>query len=532
MKDEKPESSGETKRHLVRAAGLLGVMTLTSRALGMVRDVVSAKQYGTSWQWDAFVYAFMLPNFFRRIIGEGALSSAFIPVYSEESSRGGREQAFRFANVTACVLAVGLAGFILIAEIVFHWLLAAWSLNPRVRLTVELLRFMFPYLWFMSLYALTMGILNCHKNFFSPALAPIILDVIWIGGIFIVPAMSPVIRTQLQWLCLIILFSGFVQVAVQIPEVLRLGMRFRWIWDTGDKALRKTFHLLLPSIFNFAIVQMNLLLDTTLAFLVGPGANSALWYGNRLMQFPLGMFAITMGTALLPTISSQAAQKDLAAVKKSISFAMRSVFFIILPSTVGLIALALPITRMLFERGEFDAASTVRTAAVVVCYSIGLFAYSGQKIMANGFYAFQETRTPVKIGAVALATNAVLNLILMWPMKEAGLALATSIAGILQLALLFLFFRKRMPDFPFGEIFYSFGKILVASLAMGGVCLAAFGAMERLCPGQTTAALLVQVGAAMAVSAAAYVLFCYFFRVQELREAAAWIIARRRQKPA
>jgi putative peptidoglycan lipid II flippase len=194
------QDQGSTKKHLIKAAGLLGLMTLSSRVLGMIRDIISAKQYGTTWQFDAFVYAFMLPNFFRRIIGEGALSSAFIPVYSEEHEQRSREHAFRFANVTACLAAVGLAAFILMVELVIRGLLAAHCFSPRIQLTVELLRFMFPYLWFMSLYALMMGILNCHRIFFFPALAPIILDLVWIAGVLIVPLMSPVIETQLNWL--------------------------------------------------------------------------------------------------------------------------------------------------------------------------------------------------------------------------------------------------------------------------------------------------------------------------------------------
>jgi putative peptidoglycan lipid II flippase len=386
---------------------------------------------------------------------------------------------------------------------------------------------MFPYLWFMSVYALTMGILNCHRIFFFPALAPIILDIVWIAGVLIVPVISPVLETQLNWLALIILFSGLFQVVVQLPALKRLGFRFRWHWELDNQSLRRTFRLLLPSIFSFAIVQMNLLIDTTLGFWVGPGANSALWYGNRLMQFPLGMFAIAMGTALLPTLSAQAASRDLAAVKKSISFALRSVFLIILPSSVGLIVLSRPITQMLFERGEFDAVSTARTAAVVVCYCVGLFAYSGQKIIANGFFAVQDTKTPVKIGVVTLLANLVMNFILMGPMKEAGLALATSLAGILQLALLLFYVRRRIPGFPYKEVFRSFAGILAASLGMGAVCLAVLRPLESLWAHATTGVLLIQVGISMAAAIACYVLFCFLLRVREIKEAAEWILSRR-----
>ncbi len=523
-----PHSGASTKRHLVRAAGLLGLMTLASRVLGLIRDILSAKAYGTTWQWDAFVYSFMLPNFFRRIVGEGALSSAFIPVYSQELQEKGQEQAFRYASLISSVAAGGLAIFLILIEVLLFVLLRLDLFPERLRFTMELLRFMFPYLWFMSLYALAMGILNCHKIFFAPSLGPVILDLVWIAGVIVVPFLSGDVRVQLHWLAVIILISGAIQWITQWPDLKRIGFRFRWICDLCDAAFQKTVHLLLPSILSFAIVQINLLVDSTLAFLVGPGANSALWYGNRLMQFPLGVFAITMGTALLPTIAAQAAAKNFDAAKKSLSFSLRSVFLIILPSSVGLIALSRPIVQMLFERGEFDSLSTIRTAAVVVCYSIGLFAYSGQKIIAAGFYALQDTRTPVKAGIIALLSNIALNLILMGPMKEAGLALATSIAGAIQFAVLLIWFGKKVPDFAFRELFVSFGKIFAASVLMGFFCWGTFIWMERLFPGNGIKNLTVCVFTSIAVSVVFFVFVCVILRVHEMKEALDWI--RRRGK--
>jgi putative peptidoglycan lipid II flippase len=470
----------------------------------------------------------MLPNFFRRIVGEGALTSAFIPVYSEETQLRGRESAFRFAGIMATFLGGGLAAVMLGAEILLHASLEFEGIPESIRLTLALSRFLFPYLWFISLYALAMGILNCHKFFWASSLGPVILDIVWIAGLFLAPRLSPEISGQLNWLAAILLISGALQLGAQLPELRKIGFRYRWIWDATNEGVRKTVRLLVPSIFSFAIVQINILVGTTIGFMVGPGANSALWYGNRLMQFPLGVFAISMGTSLLPTISAQMAARDVDGVKKSISFALRSVFLIILPSSVGLIVLSHPITQMLFQRGEFDAVSTARTAAVVVGYSIGLFAYSGQKIIANGFFAVQDTQTPVKIGVIALLANIAFNLILMGPMKEAGLALGTSLSGILQLGLLLVCFKRKMPDFPYREIFASFAKTLAASAATGGIAFAIFALTGRIWEGDTTGVLLLRVGCSMGVSVVGYVLFCFLLHVHEMREAVEWITRQKR----
>ena len=505
-------------------------MTLASRILGMIRDIVSAKSFGTGWQWDAFIYAFMVPNFLRRIVGEGALSSAFIPVYSEIHAREGTTGAFHFTNVIATLLASVLVAAVLVAELVLHLLLKIETLPPTLHLTLNLLQLFFPYLWFISLFSLGMGVLNCHKHFLAPALGSVILDLVWIAAVLWLTSFAgPNLSDQVRWLAMALLVSGAIQLAAELPPLYRAGFRLRWVWDLIHPGLKKTIDLLLPSIMAFAVVQINLLVDSTLAFFIGPGANSSLWYGNRLMQFPLGVFAIAMGTVLLPTIAHQTARKDLEAAKKSLSFALRSVFLIILPSTVGLIVLRIPIVQLLFERGEFDPVSTARTASVLMYYSFGLFAYSGQKIIAAGFYAVQDPRTPVKMGVIALVSNIILNLLLMGPMRESGLALATSLSGAIQFLLLIFLYDRRISNFPLGEIARSFGKIFLASLAMGFVCFLAFGGLQRAVPGRGTIELVVHVFGSISLSMLAFVGFCFLLRVSEMREALGWIIKKVKQ---
>lgn len=529
--NEVPHAHATGKRHLMKAAAVVAIMTLVGRILGLFRDIVSAKTFGTSWQWDAFLYAFMLPNLFRRIVGEGGLTSAFIPVYNEVSAKISKEEAFRFTNITVTFLACVLFIFVLAVEGLLSLLLKIGFHSPTVMLTLDLSRVLFPYLWFISLYAIGMGVLNSHRHFFAPSLGGPILDIVWIVGVLSVPAWAAGDYVdRIRWLSYAILLGGFLHVAVEVPPLLKIGFRFRWIWEMGSEWLKKVWHLLLPVTLSFAIVQINITVDMTLGMLIGPGANSSLWYGNRLMQFPLGIFALAMGTALLPMMSQQIARGEKEASRKTLSFAMRSIFFIILPSSVGLIVLREPIIRALFERGEFNAVSTARSAAVLLGYTVGLFAFAGQKIMNSGYYAAHDSKTPMRTSMIALGSNIVLNLILMAPFKEAGLAVATSIAGIIQFAQLIYYYPKKVGEFPLREVVFSFLRILLASVVMGFVCYGSWKLFKWWLPGTGTRAQLVQVFGSILIATVAYLGLCFACRVPEVKEAFSWFLKKR--KPA
>lgn len=511
------------KSQLLKAAGVVGLLTLASRILGMIRDIVSAQSFGTTWQWDAFIYAFMLPNFMRRLVGEGALSSAFIPVYAEILEKKGREEAARFGNLIFTLLFWGLTAFLLAVEVVIFFLLKWPVLPPVIQLTLELLQVLFPYLLFISLCALSMGILNCHRRFFSPSLGPVILDLVWIAAVvWVSPVGGGRPEERVLWLAVCLLVSGALQLGVQIPSLRRSGFSARFVFDFVHPGLRKVGKLVLPAVLGFAIVQINIFVDMTMGFWAGPGANSSLWYGNRLMQFPLGVFAIAMGTALLPTISHHTARQEMEEAKRALSFSLRSVFFIIFPATVGLMVLGTPIVRLLFEHGEFDALSTARTSFTLLCYTIGLFAYSGQKLIVAGFYALQDTKTPMKVGAAALLLNLVFNFLLIHPMKEAGLALATSISGIFNFLFLVYLFEKRIAGFNVREIVTSSVRILAASLVTGGAAWYFFKAFYAMTGGTETLRLLVGVLGSIAISCLIYAGLCLVFRVREMHEALQW----------
>lgn len=516
------------KLKLLKAAGMIGALTLLSRVLGMIRDILSANSFGTTWQWDAFIYAFMLPNFMRRLVGEGALLSAFIPVYTQIVEKEGKEPAFRFANTVFTFLFWTLVGFLILIELALLILVRIPSLPPVVMLTCKLLTLLFPYLFFISFCALATAILNSHHHFFSASLSPIILDLVWIGGVFAAMTWGgPRSESRVFMLSLFIFFSGAIQLGVQVPSLLRLGYTPRFHFDFSHPGLLQIGKLILPSILGFAIIQINILVDMTLGFWVGPGANSSLWYGNRLMQFPLGVFAIAMGTALLPAISQHTARKEIEEAKKALAFALRSVFFIILPATVGLIVLRAPIVQLLFERGEFDAVSTARTSFVVLGYTLGLFAYSGQKVVVTGFYSLQDTKTPVKVGALTLLLNIIFNLILMGPFKEGGLALATSIAGIVNFSLLLYLYNLRTLKFPIQEVLVSSFKILMASLVMGVFAWFIYAGIFPITRGGMTFRLLASVFGSMGISGLIYIGLCFLFRVSEIQDAVRWLVSRK-----
>jgi putative peptidoglycan lipid II flippase len=516
MSQPEQTAKHQARKHLLRSAGLIGALTLMSRVMGLVRDIVSAKMFGTSGSWDAFLYAFTVPNFLRRLVGEGALSSAFIPVYMETLREKGREEADRVAHIVSTLLSLFLGTVILLVLAATAFALRVGEFPEKIRLTLSLLQILFPYIFFLAHVALSMGILNCHQHFFTPSLSPVILNLIWILGVLFVCPIGKDLVARAHLLALTVLLSGIIQLAAQFFPLRGLGYRMRLAYNFFHPALKKIYGLILPAIMGFAVTQVSILIDMTLAFFLGDGANSSLWYGNRLMQFPLGLFGIAMGTALLPSFSDQAARRNYEDLKETLSFSMRTTLWVVIPASCGLIFLKTPIVRVLFERGNFDAVSTMRTANTVMFYSIGLFAYSGQKMMTSAFYAIQDTKTPFVISTVCVLVDIVLNLILMWPLREGGLALATSLGAILNFGLQIFFLEKKVRGLDLGRLAKTLLKISAASVLMG---LSALWIHSRLnfSLGSELAGGIASLTVAIASGLAIYVLLCLLFRVEEVR---------------
>lgn len=502
----------------------MGGLTLISRILGMVRDIVCAGRFGTNWQWDGFLYAFMVPNFFRRLVAEGALSSSFIPIYSEALEKKGKEAAIRFAHVSFTFLMVFFAIFLAIVEISLSAALPLVKDYQILHLALDLMRVFFPYLWLMALFALGMGILNSHKHFWVPSLGPIILNVFWIIGVlWLIPFAGDNLLAQVHALAYVLVAAGLTQVLFEMPELYKLGFRFKWVWDFALEEFLKAKKLILPAILGFAVVPINVLVDMSLGLFIGEGANSSLWYGNRLMQFPLAIFAIAIGTALLPTLSAFGASGREHEFNRTVLFSLKNVFLIILPCSLGLILLSEPIIRLLFQRGAFDAESTARTASVLICYSVGLIGFSGQKIIATGFYSMQDTKTPAKIAVIALLLNIILNLLLMKPLREAGLALATSISGMIHFCSLIFFLKVKRQNLELRDLLVPGFKIFLATCAMGLICMFSYHQSVSYFGSEQLIGRLLQVVLPIAASIIAYPMFCILFGLKSLGQTLTWL---------
>ncbi|WP_319408861.1 murein biosynthesis integral membrane protein MurJ [uncultured Desulfosarcina sp.] len=463
-------------RNVTRAAGVVGAATLLSRIFGYVRDMVLASFFGAGMTTDAFIAAFRIPNLLRRLFGEGSLSIAFVPVFTETLLKGSREEGLRLAASALKLLLVFLSVITVIgvvaAPLIIQAVAPGFSTLPeKMALTVTLTRIMFPYTILIGLVALCMGILNALGHFAAPAIAPVLLNLAMIGAVFAVSRFSDSETVQVIGLASGVLLGGVLQLALQLPYLVKHGVRF-WVRSgLWHPAMKKVGFLMLPTIFGAAVYQINILVGTLLASLLPEGSVSYLYYADRLVQFPLGIFAQAAATAVLPSLSRQAASSDQAGMGDTFGHAMSLVLFITIPAMVGLIVLREPIVALLFKRGAFDARTTRLTSDALLYYAVGLWAFSAVRIVVSMFYAMQDTRTPVKTATIAIAANIFFGMALMGPMKHCGLALATSLASMVNLALLVVVLKNKLGVIRWRPIFSSCLKTLAASglMALGVV---------------------------------------------------------------
>ena len=432
----------KSKYLVTRSAAVFSAFTVLSRILGLVRDMLAASIFGAGMLWDAFVVAFTFPNLFRRVLGEGALGASFVPVFTEYMHKYGKQQAWKIANIVISLLTVILIGL----SIVVIGLLTAgrwWiQLSARIDLVFKLSQIMFPYVIFICLVGLFMGILNAFHRLAVPAVAPAVFNLILIGAIWFLRGART--ENEICILAWVVLAGGIIELLIHIPVLRQVGMHFRPDFAWRNPGVRKIVFLMGPMILGFGVIQINIVVDRMLALWLGPGCTSNLYYGNRLVQLPLGVFGVAIALASLSVMSKQVARKDMDGFRDTLNYGLRTGFFIGLPACMGLIVFRYPLIRIIFQRGAFDAEAVVSCSRVLLCYSTGLFAYLGLKIVTQGFYALQDSRTPVKIAAVMVILNLVLNLILMVPLKEAGLALATAICAIINMTVLMVLLCRKM----------------------------------------------------------------------------------------
>lgn len=422
-------------------------MTLVSRISGLVRDVVFAGLIGAgaTVAADAFYTAFRIPNFLRRIFGEGALSQAFVPVFAEYRARSTPAQTREFVAHLTGVLGVILFIVTLIGVIAAPLLvtiLAPGFLADAAKydLTVQMLRIIFPYLLFVSLVALSAGVLNTYGRFGAAAFTPVLLNFSLIGAAL---WLSPRLEEPVVGLAWGVFIAGALQLAFQLPFLRALGMLPRPRWRPADPGVRRVGRLMLPAIYGVSVAQINLLVNTFLASFLVTGSVSWLYYSDRLMEFPLGVFGIALATVILPALSRKHANASTEDFSHLLDWALRWVFIIGMPASVALVVLAGPLLTTLFHYGAFGARDVLMSAQALMAFAFGLLGFTLVKVLAPGFYARQDTKTPVRVGTLSLVANMVLSLLLIFPLAHVGLAASVSIAAALNAVLLFHALRKQ-----------------------------------------------------------------------------------------
>jgi putative peptidoglycan lipid II flippase len=420
-------------------------MTLVSRVLGFVRDAVIAAMFGAGLATDAFFVAFRIPNLLRRLFAEGAFSQAFVPILAEYKSRHGsdatKQLVDRVATALFLALAVAVALGVAAATVIVYVSAPGFAASPeKFELTVTMLRITFPYILFISLVSLAAGVLNTWSRFAVPAITPTALNVAFIvGALFLAPYFDPPVLV-LAWA---VLAGGVLQLALQVPFLARIGMLPRPSLALGDPGVRRVLLLMGPAVVGVSVAQISLLLNTIFASFLQTGSVSWLYYADRLMEFPTGLLGVALGTILLPSLAKLHSEGAADEYSNLLDWGLRLTFLLAIPAAAALAVLATPLVATLFFYGRFGVDDLLMTRQALIAYSVGLLGLIVVRVLAPGFYARQDIRTPVKIALVTLATTQAMNAAFIWPLKHAGLALAISLGACLNAALLYQGLRRR-----------------------------------------------------------------------------------------
>jgi putative peptidoglycan lipid II flippase len=462
-------------------------MTLISRILGMLRDMLFAKYFGASGGTDAFFVAFKIPNFMRRLFAEGSFSVAFVPVLSEYRERRSREELIDLINHVAgtlggILLVITSIGMAAAPLMVMLFAPGFYEDAERFQLTSNMLAITFPYIFFIALTAFCGGILNSYHQFAVPALTPVLLNICLIGATFIAADYFDPPIMALAWG---VALAGLTQLLFQFPFLIKLGLMPRPRFKKAHEGVSKIMRLMLPSIVGSSVAQINLLLDTIIASFLVAGSVSWLYYSDRLVEFPLGIYGIALATVILPNLSQQHARESFEEFNHTLDWALRLVTLIALPASLGLLLLSGPLLSALFGYGEFDLQDTRMSALSLMAMSLGLPAFIFIKVLAPGYYARQDTKTPVRIGIIAMIANMGFNLLYVLPMlwldipgPHAGLALATSTSAYLNMAMLYRGLRQQQVYTPrpgWGKLGL---QVTLANLAMAAFLLLAVPNLE------------------------------------------------------
>jgi putative peptidoglycan lipid II flippase len=453
--------------NLLKSLATISSLTLVSRILAFVRDVLIARVFGAGMATDAFFVAFKLPNLLRRLFAEGAFSQAFVPIFGEYKNRRGHDETKLLVDHVTTMLAIILFVVTLIGIIaapILVYISAPGFIRDAAKfdLTVQLLRITSPYIFFISLVAVAAGILNTYNKFWVPAFAPILLNICFIGGaLWLAPYCDPPIMA-LAWAVFV---AGIVQLAFQIPFLKKIGMLPAIRFSLKDEGMWRVIKQMGPAVFGVSIAQISLIINTIFASFLAVGSVSWLYYADRLMEFPSGVLGVALGAILLPSLSKCHADNNTAEYSRLLDWGLRLTIMLTLPAALALGMIAVPLLSTFFQRGAFDAHDVLMTSYALIGYSVGLIGLILVKILAPGFYAKQDIRTPVKIGIVTLIATQTMNALFIGWIQHAGLALSIGLGACLNSAILFHYLRKRgiyQPEPGWAKFFVKIGCAMLA----------------------------------------------------------------------
>lgn len=518
------------KGRIARAAGAMSVATFISRVLGFARDMLMAFYFGATGLSDAFFVSFRIPNLLRELFAEGAMSSAVIPVLSgyqkDDPKEARRLVSIALGFMLVVVGAICALGMFFTPAIVTVIAPGFLSDPEKFGITVTMTRVMFPFLFFISAASVLQAALNTKRVFFIPALAPAFLNIAIIVTVIFCSSWfgQPIIAAAIG-----VAVGGLLQGAIQAPAFIREGYTLRPSTAFSHPGFKRILRLVMPVTIGMAVAQINVVVSNILASYLPGGSVTYLFYSMRLIQFPIGIFGVAMGMAVLPSLSEHAHEGRMDELRSDFSFALRLLFFICVPAMVGLMVLRLPIVSTLFHRGRFDLASTIATSDALLYYSIGIWAIVGVRVLASTFYSLSDTRTPVKCAVVALTVNVALSVLLMGPMKHSGLALANALSSTVNFAMLFVLLRRKIQRVDATRILRSGARVLAASMIMAlvGALFLKSGVWSTAASTAPKAGLLACALTACVVS---YFVACKALRCEELEFMLALI--KRRYLPA
>ncbi len=506
---------------VARKAGKVGLATLLSRVLGLVREQVMATLFGAGLATDAFNVAFRIPNLLRDLFAEGAMSSAFVPTFTQALEKRGESEAWAFGRqlmmtLLAVLLVLCAVGWIAAPALVRLFAPGFGAIAGKLDLTVMLTRVMLPFLPAVALAAAAMGMLNARGVFGVPALAPTLLNLgMVVFGVALIPVCERLGQPAILAMALGVVIGGALQFAVQLPSLARQGFRLRLELPRRHAGVARVAQLMLPATVGLAATQLNLFVSTVIASLLQQGSVSWLWYAFRIMQLPIGVFGVALATVSLPALSRAAVANDMPALKSTLSATLRLVLLLTVPAAAWLAVMSRPVIALLYEHGRFHAADTERTAAALVMYCIGLPAFAGIGVMSRTFYALGDTRKPVQASFVSVGLNLGLNLLLMRPLGHLGLALSASVTAVANFAQLFYYLRRRIGPLEGRRMLDTLLRVMGAAAAACALCAVGLVLLGESWHGGWVVELAV-VGGAFAVAVAAGYLAMRWLRVGEL----------------